>query len=105
MGTVLAIGTSRGQLFLQLLTEGALLGLAGAAVGVVLGWGIGEAVNRAHVTYVPPSMSEPVPLGVLLDGSTAILPVAVGVAAAMLSAVYPAWIATRVQVVEALRHV
>lgn len=105
MGTVLAMGTSRAQLFVQLVAEGALLGLVGAAVGVALGWGLGDGLNRAHLTYTPPMTSEPVPLGVLLDWGTAAAPAVVGALAAALSAVYPAWIATRIQVVEALRHV
>ncbi|WP_324716500.1 FtsX-like permease family protein [Carboxydochorda subterranea] len=105
MGTVLALGTGRGALFFQILAEGAILGALGAAAGVALGWGIGEMINHAHLTYVPPTMNEPVPLAVRMGWGTAAAPAVVGLVAALLSGIYPAWAATRIQVVEALRHV
>lgn len=105
IGTIRAIGTKRHQVFLLLIQEGLILGILGGLIGIASGWGVGYLINQLHVTYTPPSMSEPVRLYVALVISNGFIPFFIVVISAVLSALYPAIKASRLNIVEMLRHV
>src|SRR5208283_3340367 len=48
-----ALGAGRGRLVRQMLTESALLGLAGGAAGLLLGWGIVAWFSHARSFALP----------------------------------------------------
>ena len=103
-GTLRALGMRPGRLLRLVATEGAALGLAGAAVAVALSIAVPLAVNAAHVTYTPPGVSAEVSLKVdLLPWQFLINGVVVAALCALVS-VLPARRAARIEVVEALRH-
>ncbi|MFP4139622.1 MAG: ABC transporter permease [Planctomycetota bacterium] len=83
-------GASRTFLVAQVLTEGLILSLVGAAVGIALAplaeWGLEE-----HTL-----------LSVSITGGTIWLAVGVAIGGALLSGLYPAWRATRVDMLSAL---
>ena len=54
LGTLRAFGTRRGQLLVMLITEGLLLGLAGAAAGFLAGGGASGLVNSLGGLPMPP---------------------------------------------------
>ncbi|MDI3280474.1 MAG: FtsX-like permease family protein [Bacillota bacterium] len=105
LGTAMAIGTSRGQIFAQLLSEGLLLGVFGGLLGLGLGWLMGVGLNNAHLTYTPPEMNEPVPFGVQLSLGAAFFHFLTALLSTLTSTLYPAWRAARISIVEALHHV
>lgn len=107
IGTLRAIGLRRGGIRTLFIIEGFLLGLSGALVGVLGAVAVAFVVNRAGLTWVPPGVSEAVPLALrvwseprMIIGATLGLLVI-----ATLSAWWPAHRAARMNVVDALRHV
>jgi predicted permease len=98
VGVRSAIGASRGRLVRQVMTETAVLGLAGGGLGVLLAyWTVPVLVSSASWT-LPRTADVAVRLPEFGIGMTLAIVTALGVAAA------PAWIATRIDVVESLRH-
>jgi predicted permease len=84
-----AIGAARGQIALQLATEGLVLGVLGGAVGVALAAGTLAAVKAG--AWIPiPRLDE-----VHVDGGVLIFALAVSVATTLLAAFLPAWRVTR----------
>ena len=107
IGTLRAIGLRRAGIRALFVTEGALLGICGALLGVVLAFAVSAIVNRINIPWVPPSTVEPVPLTILVTGETRmVIGTTIGlVCIAILSAWWPAYRAAKLDVVEALRHV
>lgn len=97
-----AIGASRGGVLAMFVIEAALMGIIGAALGVVAGRGLaGLLIERASASmsrqYITPiDVSE-----VHFSGAQAIAGLVAGSIAAMVAALWPAWQATRVQGSEA----
>lgn len=95
IGILRAMGTQRGQMLRIFLVQGALLGLAGSALGSAVGYGLVWGFN----TFGPKLFFIPLP-GLLVPVTMAIATLT-GVLAAMV----PAWRAARMDPVEAIRYV
>lgn len=93
IGILRAMGTRRGQMLLVFLVQGAVLGLAGSALGALAGWGLVAMFN----TFGPGLFFIPVP--------RALVPAAMALAtlAGIGAALTPAWRASRLDPVEAIR--
>ncbi len=102
-GTVRALGTKRHELFRMLLLEGGGLAVFGSLAGVIVGVGLAAIFNAVGVSWQPPGTVEPQTLAIRLTGSTVWLPLLISVTATILSSVFPAARASRMQVVDALR--
>ena len=105
IGTIMALGTRRSGVLRLFLYEGAALGGIGGLIGVVIGTGLTALVHRVGIPMPPPPgatmtwFSEPVVVpGVL---AYAFL---LSLTTALISSVYPAYKASRLEVAEALRH-
>ncbi|MDO4682359.1 MAG: FtsX-like permease family protein [Lautropia sp.] len=108
IGTLRAIGLTRGDILRLFITEGGLLGLLGGSLGVLSAialsvWGI----NRAGLSWTPPGNTTPVDIRVDIAGNLPLCAAIVGMMMliACLSAWWPARRASRQEIVEALRHV
>jgi putative ABC transport system permease protein len=106
IGTLRAVGLRSSGVRRLFITEGLLLGCAGSAAGVVLAIVAGELVNRLHLSWVPPGSSELLPLTLRIMSEPQMLLLAFFglIAIAGLSAWWPAWRASRLKIVDALRH-
>lgn len=106
IGTLRAIGLRQMGIRRIFVTEGFLLGVVGALVGVASALLIAFMVNLAHLTWLPPGSSEPLPLTVRVWGESGmLLGTTMGlIAIAAVSAWWPAWRAARLRIVDALRH-
>ena len=106
IGTLRAMGLRRGGIRRLFLCEGLILGVAGAVVGVVTAALVAGLVNHSGLTWTPPGRS-PVPLIIRVWGEDAMIgsTMIVLMLVAMLSAWWPAGRASRMNVVDALRHV
>lgn len=96
IGVLRAMGWSRRRVMALILIEAAALGVAGGAVGVLLGWGALLALGALPQTAS--IVSSALPVRTLLDGL--IMAILVGVAAGSV----PAWRGAQLSPVEALRH-
>ncbi len=107
IGTLRAIGLRRAGIRRLFVTEGALLGLFGGILGVVLALLFSAIANQMGLTWTPPGSVEPLPLTLTVWGETTmILGTTVGLMCiAILSAWWPAYRAAQLNVVDALRHV
>lgn len=107
IGTLRAIGLRRSAIRTMFVSEGIMLGCAGAVLGTGAAFVMAWAVNQLGLSWIPPTWIEPVPLAVRLDGEYAMVAAnAVGlVVVASLSALLPAARAARMNIVDALRHV
>jgi putative ABC transport system permease protein len=107
IGTLRAIGLRRSGIRALFVCEGLLLGCIGAVLGTVAALVVAGLVNRIGLTWLPPGRVEPIELAVRVAGEPGMLAfsavwlVVVGV----LSALLPAARASRMNIVEALRHV
>ena len=107
IGTLRAIGLRRAGIRRLFVTEGALLGLCGTVLGVVLALLISAIVNQLGLTWSAPGTVEPLPLMLRVWGETRmIFGTTFGlICIAVLSAWWPAYRAAQLDVVDALRHV
>ncbi|WP_233809702.1 ABC transporter permease [Paraburkholderia sp. HP33-1] len=105
IGTLRAIGVRRAGIRRMFVYEGFLLGVCGAAVGVLCALGAGALINHAGLHWVPPGQTEPVALTVRVWGEIAMIArYAVGVVlVATFSAWWPARRAARMPIVDSLR--
>lgn len=104
LGILRALGATDAQIFFLILVEAGLVGLVGSALGLGLGWALGQgAVQLVTQTindlYFVVSVRE-APL--TLD--SAALGVALGVGASLLAAAAPAWEAANVPPITAMRR-
>lgn len=107
IGTLRAIGLRRSGIQALFVTEGALLGLSGAVLGIVVALFIAAIINRSGLTWTPPSRIDAVPLTVRVWGEWLLISVTFVslTLVAGLSAWWPARRAARLHIVDALRHV
>lgn len=94
----LAIGAQRWRIFRQVLVESLLLAIAGgiAALAVALG------TTHAIVLFAPGGLEEAVSLS--LNRQTLVFDLVVSMAAALLFGLFPAWWATRIDLVAPLKE-
>lgn len=106
IGTLRAIGMRRGGIRRLFLTEGLLIGLIGAAFGVVIALLMAWLVNHSGLSWTPPGEANPVPLSVRVWGQTGLIAMSAlgALAVSVLSTLWPAGRAARMNIVDALRH-
>jgi putative ABC transport system permease protein len=107
IGTIRAMGMRRRGIQRLFVLEGLLLGTAGAVSGALFAIVLSALVNSLGLTWLPPGSGDRLPLLLVVWGETAtIAATAIGLAAvAALSAWWPAKRASRLVIVDALRHV
>lgn len=104
-GTLLALGLRQGQLFKLVLLENALMGLLGSLLGVIVGVMLASLISAIGIAMPPPPGSN---IGytatIRLVPWTLVIAAAIGILAAIIAAVLPARRASRLLIVDALRH-
>lgn len=107
IGTIRALGYRQAAIRHLFITEGLILGVVGAVLGMALALACAFAINHAGLTWHPPAGVGATPLAVRVWGEWAMLfGTGLGMAiVAVLSAWWPAHRAARLNIVDALRHV
>jgi|CXWL01.1.fsa_nt_gi putative ABC transport system permease protein len=106
IGTLRAIGTSRGQVARMIFSEALWLGVLGALVGDALGLVAIAAINGLGLQMPPPPGAvNPIDLQLAVVPEALVGSVVLMTGVLALAAVFPVWKAVRLKVVEALAHV
>lgn len=107
VGTLRAMGLRQAGIRRLFLVEGGLLGVAGSVCGAVLAVVIASIFNRMGVEWFPPGGAGYVPLALQVSGEPSMITTAtVGlIGLTTLSAWWPAHRASKLKIVDALRHV
>jgi putative ABC transport system permease protein len=87
-----ALGARERDIWSQFLIEAILLTFAGGIIGVILGWVVSTLVSRTGLVTT------------VVSADIVILAVSVSVGIGLFFGFYPAWSASRLNPIEALRH-
>lgn len=105
IGTAMALGVRRQRILVLFLLEGGLLGAAGGIVGVTLGYLAAEVISAVGIPMPPaPGMSRGFVAGIIITPSIVFDALLLAVSTTLLASIYPAWRASRLVIVDALRH-
>ncbi len=105
IGTVMALGTRRRQLVGMFLSEGFLLGIFGALIGLIVGLGLAALISAIGIPMPPPPGMDRALIGqIRVTPTLAIESMLLAVVTTLIASVYPAWKASRLTIVDALRH-
>lgn len=106
IGTLMAIGTSRGRIWRMFFLEGLLIGLIGGAAGLAVAALLAMLINGGNVMLPPPpGYTVGYRLHILLQPSILITSFLISIVTATLSSILPALKASRMKVVDALGHI
>ena len=105
IGTALALGVPRSRVRRRFLVQGAMLGTFGGLVGIALGVVCAYAINAVGIPMpAPPGSAHGYTGGILLTPGLIAESFALAVLTSTLASVYPAFKASRMPIVDALRH-
>lgn len=105
IGTLMALGLRRRKILQLFVGEGVLLAIIGASLGLALGVGLARLISSVGIPMPPPpGMAVGFTGEILVTWPLAAVAVATAVAATTLASVYPSWKASRLEIVDALRH-
>lgn len=106
IGTLMAVGTTRNQVWRMFFAEGLLLGLIGGILGLASGALLAWLINQGNVMLPPPpGYTVGYRLNILLQTPVMITAFAIALVTATLSSILPALKASRLKIVDALGHI
>jgi putative ABC transport system permease protein len=104
IGTAMAVGVTRAIIMRQFLLEGLLLGIIGGVVGLVVGGIAAYVISMIGIPMPPPpGMARGYIAEILLSAKLLLNAFLLAIVTALLASIYPAWRASRLQIVDALR--
>jgi putative ABC transport system permease protein len=104
-GTVRALGYGASAVFRQIIVESALLGVAAALAGIVLGLLLAWGISAIGIDMPPPPNSDVgYRAAIRVSFPNVALAAAIGIIAAVFGAILPARRLARMPIVDALRH-
>jgi putative ABC transport system permease protein len=105
IGTLMALGNKSKQILRLFITEGLLLGLIGGAAGTLIGIGLASAISYVGIPMPPaPGMSTGFTGEIRVTSGLAAQAFILAVLTAAIASVYPAWKASKLKIVDALRY-
>jgi putative ABC transport system permease protein len=105
IGTLMALGTRARRIVLMFVLEGLVLGAIGAGLGLGVGVILATAISAYGIPMPPPPGStRGFVAEILLVPEVMERAVALSLVTSLLASLYPAWRASRLDVVDALRH-
>jgi putative ABC transport system permease protein len=106
IGTLMAIGTSRGRIWRMFFLEGLLIGLIGGLAGLAAAALLATLINNGNVMLPPPpGYTVGYRLQILLQPQILATSFLISLVTATLSSILPALKASRMKVVDALGHI
>lgn len=104
IGTSLAIGLRGSEVMRLFLLEGALIGFVGGLIGIGLGYALAAAISAIGIAMPPPpGMARGYTGQILISTPLAFDALALALVTTLVASVMPAWKASRMNIVDALR--
>lgn len=105
IGTCMALGDTRRTVLRRFLVEGTVMGVVGGTIGVILGIALARFISHVGIPMPPPpGMASSYVAGILVTPWLVVDAMLLSVITAFLAGVFPAWKASRLSIVDALRH-
>ncbi len=105
IGTLMAIGYRQRKVMQLFVSEGFLIGIAGGLSGVVLGYLLAAGISAVGIPMPPaPGMDQGFTAAIRMTWELLVGGFLVAVVSAVLASLYPAWKASRLEIVDALRR-
>ena len=105
IGTVMALGFERRSILRVFLSEAVVLACIGGIVGLLLGLLLAKVISAIGIPMPPPpGMARSFIGEILVTWQLALEALALAFSTTLLASVYPAWKASRMEIVNALRH-
>ena len=105
IGTSLALGVKRSIVMRLFLTEGIVLGCLGGALGLTVGLLLASLISSIGVPMPPPpGMARGYMGEIRVTWDIALESLILAIGTTLAASVYPAWKASRMRIVDALRH-
>ncbi len=105
IGTAMALGVRRRQILQLFLTEGALLGLVSGVLGLVLGHLLAQLISTIGIPMPPPPGMARGYIGqISISSRISIEAFLLAFLTTLIASLLPAWRASRMIIVDALRH-
>lgn len=105
IGTVMALGVRRRSVLSLFIWEGAVLGIVAGVVGVTVALLIGELISAVGIPMPPPpGMARGYIAEIDISRALAVDGFALAFFTTLLASIFPAWKASRMNIVDALRH-
>jgi putative ABC transport system permease protein len=104
IGTIMALGVRRRDVMTLFVTEGFVLGVVGAAMGLLVGYILATIISFVGIPMPPPpGMADAYTARILVTPQLAAESFILAVLTTLLASVYPAWKAAKMEIVDALR--
>ncbi len=105
IGTAMALGLRRQHILRLFLIEGTLLGALGGLIGISVGFLLASAISAIGIPMPPaPGMSRGFVASILITPAIARDALLLAISTTLIASIYPAWRASRLDIVDALRH-
>jgi len=105
IGTRMALGYTSARIMRQFLGEGVVLGVVGGVLGVLTALALAQLISAIGIPMPPPpGRARGFIGGILVTWPLMFDAIALAIATTLVASVYPAWKASRMVIVDALRH-
>lgn len=105
IGTAMALGIRRSGILRLFLYEGALLGCFGGILGLLAGLALAAVISAVGIPMPPPpGMARGYTAQIVLTWGMALQALALAAGTTLVASILPAWKASRMEIVNALRH-
>lgn len=105
IGTAMALGVGRHGILRMFVLEGLILGLIGGLLGLTLGTALAWLISAVGIPMPPPpGMARGYTAQIAVSAALAGEALLLALVTALAASVYPAWKASRLPIVDALRH-
>jgi putative ABC transport system permease protein len=105
IGTSLAVGIRNSHLMWQFIIEGALIGILGGMIGVLLGYLLAMIISAIGIPMPPPPGMAHGYIGrIIVTPDLAFDGVALALLTTLIASALPAWKASRMNIIDALRY-
>lgn len=105
IGTMMAMGMRRPQVITVFMFEALTLGILGALFGAVAGILLVMGIDAMEIPLTTPGAAVPMPLRTMLDVFFPIKAIIIATISALIAAIYPAWQASKLKPIDAIRSV